>query len=58
MSNLYRVQARAADIAAHYGCEIAPELDIPTEIRKGEPGFRANWRSNPTLSDRASAQNH
>jgi putative SOS response-associated peptidase YedK len=39
MCNLYRVQNSVAEIAAHFGISDPPQLDIPPEIKPGEPGI-------------------
>jgi hypothetical protein len=38
MSNLYRLEATAAEIARHFGASDAAGLDIPAEVKPGQPG--------------------
>jgi hypothetical protein len=39
MCNLYTVHKSAAEIAAHFGVSDPPQLDIPPETKRGEPGI-------------------
>ena len=39
MSNLYSLRSSAADIADHFGVSGPPALDLPAEIKSGEPGI-------------------
>jgi putative SOS response-associated peptidase YedK len=38
MSNLYRLEATATEIARHFGASDAGGLDIPAEVKPGQPG--------------------
>ncbi len=39
MCNLYSLRSSAAEIAIHFGVRDPPQLDIPAEIKPGEPGI-------------------
>jgi len=38
VSNLYRLDAGAADLASQFGTEVAPDLAVPSPVRPGERG--------------------
>ena len=39
MCNLYQVPQSIADMADHFGAPNPPQLDIPTETKRGERGL-------------------
>ena len=47
MCNLYTVRKSAAEVVAHFGSSVAADVEIPPEIKPGQPGIIVRGHSSP-----------